>query len=64
LSQQLFNQLKHLHEEVKYLKEAMSELHDRLIALEAEKTEGTELDLDTLQPKRRGRPPKVKNEQH
>ncbi len=62
MSQLLYNELKHLRERVASLQDAIGLLNDRLIALEAEKTEGVELDLDTLQPKRRGRPPKVKNE--
>jgi len=59
MSQQLFNQLKHLHEQVTYLKELWETVNERLLALEAEKTEGVDLDIDTLAPKRRGRPPKV-----
>lgn len=63
MSALFFNQLKHLQMQNEALKRAYDELAERVLQLEAEKEQkGDELDVDTLQPKRRGRPPKVKNE--
>jgi uncharacterized protein YaaN involved in tellurite resistance len=60
MSQALFNQVKHLSEQLQALQNAYVELSERVLTLEADKAEqSTELDIDTLTPKRRGRPPRV-----
>ena len=56
----LTGQLKHLSEQLQALQNAYAELSERVLALEAEReSPGLELDVDSLQPKRRGRPPRV-----
>lgn len=60
MSLAMLGQLKHLSEQLQALQQAISSLEDRVISLEADKeSPAVELDIDTLQPKRRGRPPKV-----
>lgn len=64
MSAEFWNKLKHLQASYDALKRDHDSLSERILALEGEKeTAGTvELDVDTLQavPKRRGRPPKVR----
>jgi hypothetical protein len=62
MSQALTNQIKHLSDQLQALQHAYVELSERVLTLEAERAEqSTELDIDTLQPKRRGRPPRVQS---
>lgn len=64
MSAQFWTHLKHLQASFDALKRSHDELSERVLALEAEKEPAgaVELDVDTLQPapKRRGRPPKVR----
>lgn len=54
------NVLKHHAEVIEQLQLELTKLAERVLALEAEKeSPAVELDIDTLAPKRRGRPPKV-----
>jgi hypothetical protein len=59
----LFNQVQHLRAEIKHLQDAVERLAARVIDLEVYRPSGVELDLHTLEPKRRGRPPKVTHDE-
>jgi len=61
LSAEFVARLRHLAEQVQHLVAEVDNLSERVLALEAEKDTAQEVDLDTLEPLKRGpgRPRKV-----